>query len=292
VREVNRARPSLGCKALSLGVAAIASAGVVALSTPGAAEGPLSRAPDGRPLVLTFSDDFASLRLWNGKTGVWRTAFRDGGDGGINTRTLKSNGEMEVYVDPQFRGLGLSPFRIHDGVLDIIARPVSADQSQRLDGYRYASGLITTQPSFRQTYGYFEIRARLPAGKGLWPAIWLLPADLSWPPEIDVMESIGNPSQASCTTHSGRQPPHGVEFPVPSPEKFHTFAVSWDASNIICYLDGRETSRQPTPPDFNKPMYLLVNLAVGGGWPGAPDATTPFPARLSIASVRAYRFAG
>ena len=75
-----------------------------------------------------------------------------------------------------------------------------------------------------------------------------------------------------------------------SPNGFHIFAASWDPQEIIWYVDGREVRRQPTPPDMNKPMYLLANLAVGGHWPGAPDASTSFPARMSIDYIRAYKF--
>ena len=163
--------------------------------------------------------------------------------------------------------------------------------SAQLGGYRYFSGLISSQPSFAQTYGYFEMRAKIPRGKGLWPAFWMLPADFSWPPELDVMESIGDPSAYYTTAHSAvTKMAAGLKTDI-APDAFHTFAVAWDEKQIVWYVDGREVNRQPTPPDMHKPMYLVANLAVGGNWPGSPDGATRFPARMTIDYIRAYRFA-
>ena len=134
------------------------------------------------------------------------------------------------------------------------------------------------------------MRARLPRGKGVWPAFWLLPADLAWPPEIDVMESVGDPSKVYMTAHSKLAKDGGTEARV-TPDAFHTYAVSWDARELVWFIDGREVKRLPTPPDLNKPMYLIANVALGGDWAGLPDATTPFPAHYAIDFIRAYRFA-
>jgi hypothetical protein len=253
---------------------------------------PLTQTPDGRALRLTFADEFDAFRPWAGGHGVWRTTFGDGAQRGLDRRSLPTNGELQLYVDAALtddRGpIGLNPFTAHGGMLDIEARPTPPGLVQRLNGYRFISGVITTQPVMRQTYGYFEMRAELPRGRGLWPAFWLLPADLSWPPEIDVMESIGDPTHVYMTTHSSVG--NGVHGEATIAPGFHVFAVSWDRQNVIWYIDGREAAREPTPQDLNKPMFMLANLAVGGGWPGAPDQTTSFPARLRIDYIRAYRF--
>lgn len=267
----------------------------------GADTAPLARSPDGRPLVLTFEDNFDSFRRWTGASGVWRTTFRDGrGDDEYELRTLKWNKELELYADPDLRPrgagpsarpLGLDPFSVADGQLTITAQPVPPETARQMGGFRYASGLITTQPTFAQTYGYFEIRAKIPRGKGVWPAFWLLPLDLDWPPEIDVMESVGDPAKVYVTAHSkltAKDPGTAVDV---APDAFHTYAVSWDPKTLIWFVDGREVKRLPTPPDMHKPMYMLANLALGGDWAGAPDASTPFPARYVIDHIRAYRFA-
>jgi beta-glucanase (GH16 family) len=104
------------------------------------------------------------------------------------------------------------------------------------------------------------------------------------------MESIGDPSVAYVTAHSTVRKFKGVEVRL-EPDEFHTFALSWDPETLIWYVDGREAARAPTSEDMHKPMFLLANLAVGGNWPGAPDASTEFPARYVIDYIRAYRFA-
>lgn len=277
-------------------LAALAGGVLIATaSSSGAQENaPLRATPDGRPLVLTFSDEFDSFRPLRGRSGVWRTTFGDGTHLGLDRRSLPTNGELQLYVDPDISGprgsLGLNPFSVRGGVLEITAVPTPPELKPWLNNYAYMSGVITTQPSFTQTYGYFEMRAKLPRGKGLWPAFWLLPADQSWPPEIDVMESIGDPSQVFVTTHSKATKAEGFERRIAADE-FHTFAVSWDADDVIWYIDGKEAGRHKTPADMHKPMYMLANLAVGGNWPGAPDARTRFPATYEIDYIRAYRFA-
>jgi hypothetical protein len=289
---------SLAAACAALALAACLPAGPPAA----AATGPLTKTPDGRPLALTFADEFDSFRPFANGKGVWRTTLREGpvDPQDFNVRTLKSNKELQLYVDPEMRGrprgrdddhrpLGLNPFASRGGMLEIAAQPVPKGLSERLDGYQYASGLITSQPSFTQTYGYFEMRAKLPRGKGVWPAFWLLPADLSWPPEIDVMESVGDPSKVYVTLHSNAVKAEGTEVRV-TPDDFHTYAVSWTKEQVIWFVDGREVKRMPTPPDMHKPMYLLANIALGGDWAGQPDASTRFPARMTIDYIRAYRF--
>ena len=298
-----RAIPRRSAAAALAAVLALGLAACVKVGAPEAApsHGPLTQSPDGRPLKLTFHDEFDSFRPWRNGQGVWRTTFKDGQAADpIDARTLRGNKELQLYVDRDMRLGGrvlgvhpasaLDPFVVHDGMLEIVARPASPELASELAGYRYTSGLITTQPSFSQTYGYFEMRARRPRGKGLWPAFWLLPADLSWPPEIDVMESIGDPSLFWTTAHSKIDDRPGEKHEI-APDAVHVFAVSWDPQNLIWYVDGREVRRQPTPPDMHKPMYLLANLAVGGAWPGAPEAETRFPARLATDYLRDYRFA-
>jgi beta-glucanase (GH16 family) len=140
---------------------------------------------------LTFDDEFNSLSLYNGVSGTWDPTY---GFGGLNNFASRIHGdEKQIYVDPSFTGstssaLGANPFSIHDGILDITAAPTSPALADALEGYQYTSGLITTRESFQQTYGYFEMRAELPQGQGLWPAFWLMPANGGWPPELDVVE--------------------------------------------------------------------------------------------------------
>ena len=248
---------------------------------------PLQTTPDGRPLSLVFADDFQIFRPWTGRDGVWRATLGNESRVSRDRRSHAADDQSRRLIDPA--AAGFDPFSIDKGVLEITAQPTSRSAATGVQSYPYVSGLISTQPSFAQTYGYFEIRAELPQGKGLWPAFWMLPKDDSWPPELDVVESIGDPSHVYMTAHSRHGKSFGTEAHI-TPHVFHTFAVSWDRRDLIWYIDGGEAGRIATPEDMHKPMYLLANLAVGGNWPGAPDASTRFPAKLMIDYIRAYRF--
>ncbi|HWE71831.1 MAG TPA: glycoside hydrolase family 16 protein [Stellaceae bacterium] len=253
---------------------------------------PLQAAPDGRPLTLVFFDDFQIFRPWTGNDGIWRATL---GDGSLFSRDRGSRGSDDgigEIFDSVLGGLdpfSIDPVAVDEGVLEITAQPTPRHFGAGVENYPYVSGLISTQPSFSQTYGYFEMRAELPQGKGLWPAFWMLPKDDSWPPEIDVVESIGDPSHVYMTAHSKHGKSDGAEAYI-TPNAFHTFAVSWDRRDLVWYIDGGEAAREATPDDMHKPMYMLANLAVGGNWPGSPDASTHFPAKLMIDYIRAYRF--
>ena len=246
----------------------------------------------------TFSDEFDSLSLdlEDGQSkGVWRTNF---GYGGVHSRTLPNNRELQVYADRLFSGTGttnlkLDPFRIADGKLDIVAEPLKEDLRQFTWGLSYSSGLLTTKASFSQIYGLFEIRARMPKGKGLWPAFWLLPENRAWPPELDVLEVLGdNTRKLYVSWHSNVGGKHtadskAIEVPDMSAD-FHTYSVVWEKDTLMWFFDDVQVASRSTPEDFHLPMYMLINLAVGGGWPGAPDKTTQFPAKYTIDWVRAY----
>jgi beta-glucanase (GH16 family) len=229
----------------------------------------LRAAPDGRSLTLVFSDDFQIFRPWTGRDGIWQAMPTEESPFGRD--------RLGAVVD------GFDAFPV--------AQPAPDRVGTGIAGYPYVSGLISTQPSFSQTYGYFEMRAELPQGKGLWPAFWMLPKDDSWPPEIDVVESIGDPSHVQMTAHSKHGQAGVVEARI-APNAFHTFAVSWDARDLIWYVDGGEAGRVETPDDMHKPMYLLANLAVGGDWLGSAPRfpAKRFPAKLMIDYIRAYRF--
>jgi beta-glucanase (GH16 family) len=255
---------------------------------------------DRSRLVPTFVDEFDALSLdledEGGKTkGTWRTNF---GYGGFNSRTLANNGELQVYVDSLFSGtakssLDLDPFRIANGNLEIVAEPLKENMRQFTWERSYSSGLLTSKGSFSQEYGVFEIRAKIPRGKGLWPAFWLLPLNNAWPPEIDILEILGdNPQKLYVSWHSNVGGTHSSEtktIDVPDTSmEFHTYSVDWTKDTINWFFDDILVASKPTPEDFHRPMYLLLNLAVGGNWPGAPDATTQFPAKYSIDWVRVY----
>jgi serralysin len=258
---------------------------------------------DRSGLVPTFSDEFDALSLDLEEGGVqpkgtWRTNFGYGGPSSVDSRTLVNNGELQVYADRLFAGtakasLNLNPFRIVNGVLEIVAEPLKQDLRQFAWGRTYSSGLLTTKGSFSQQYGVFEIRTKIPPGKGLWPAFWLLPANNAWPPEVDVLEILGdNPEKLYVSWHSNTGGTHTSETkPIDVPDtsaEFHTYSVEWTKDAISWFFDDIEVASKPTPADFHQPMYMLANLAVGGGWPGSPDASTRFPATYSIDWIRVF----
>ncbi len=185
------------------------------------------------------------------------------------------------------------PWTVSSGVLTLTAQPASGSVQPLIDGYKYTSGMINTFNSFTQTYGYFEMRAQLPAGQGLWPAFWLLQADMSWPPEIDAMEVLGHDMTtlytAAHTNQTGSHTSKGGTIKVPDMSAgYHTYGVDWQADYITYYFDGNEVWKTATPSDMHEPMYMIANLAVGGYWPGMVNSTTPFPAQMKIDYIRAY----
>jgi serralysin len=247
-------------------------------------------------LKQTFADEFNSLSLY--KTGgTWMTSFRYGpadGSGSLAARTLPGNGEKQIYTDATYAGdptkstssLGLDPFSISNGVLSITAEKLTDAESAKLWGYDYSSGLLTTEKTFSQTYGYFEIKADLPQVKGMFPAFWLMPKAAVWPPEIDIMENVGeNYASSGAITASGRD-----AFRTFFPEGqtgMHTYGLLWTAEKITWYVDGNAVGSIPTPESMNQPMYMIFNMAVGGDWAGDPAASFT-SATMKVDYVRAY----
>ena len=251
---------------------------------------------DTSAMHMTFDDEFNSLSLYNPVTGTgtWKTNFISGAQSGSDSwmsRTLATNSEQEIYVDPSYTGvaggktaLGINPFSITNGVLDIHAAPTPTADLLALDGFKYTSGLLTTQKSFSQTYGYFEIKAEIPTGQGVWPTFWLLPADGSWPPELDALEAVGG-NTIYQTAHSGSATNQTALVFTSNvtdvSNTFHTYGVLWNAQDVNFYIDGQEVGSTPTPADMHKPMYMLVNLAVGGNFPGDAPPISRAPTCMS-----------
>lgn len=173
------------------------------------------------------------------------------------------------------------------------------------ENYRNCSYTSARLKTFRKgdwTYGRFEVRAKLPKGKGIWPAIWLLPTDNvygSWAAsgEIDIMEYLGqNTSKVYGTIHYGGEWPNntsssdsmvltGGDFS----DDFHIFSLEWDSSGMRWYVDSTCFETQFHGQPFDKRFFLLLNVAVGGNWPGAPNSSTIFPQIMEIDYVRVYQ---
>ena len=247
-------------------------------------------------MTMTFDDEFNSGLSFGTGTASDSQASYTTYYSGFNIRSLSSNGEQEIYVDPNYAGtsgspLGLNPFSQSNGVLTITASPTPSQDLGSLYNYPYTSGMLTTENSFSQTYGYFEIRAELPgAGQGMWPAFWLLPTNNGWPPEIDVLEQVDSPTSNIFTTIHDNSGSPGSNFNIGNTSTaFHTYGVLWTSQALTFYVDGKAMWSTPTPADMNTPMYMLMNLAVGGNWPGSPNSTTNWSqANMKVDYVRAY----
>ncbi len=187
------------------------------------------------------------------------------------------------------------------GNLRIVARQESFDDRD------YTSARIKTQDRFEQAYGRFEARIKLPRGQGIWPAFWMLGENfpvVGWPEcgEIDIMEYRGQqPYRIHGSAHGpgyfGARPVTQA-FDLPAgdfDDDFHVFSIEWTDKRITWFVDGEPYQRmrpEDLPPGgrwvFDQPFFLLLNVAVGGNFVGAPDATTQFPQTMLIDYVRVY----
>jgi beta-glucanase (GH16 family) len=194
--------------------------------------------------------------------------------------TNKGNDELEWYTPANVT--------VGGGELDLIARHERVDTS--VGRFDYSSGLIQTAGHFSFTYGYSEVRAWLPGGKGFWPSIFLLPTDGSWPPEIDTLESKGAvPNEAALTLHFGTDQQDATNFDGPDfTAGWHTFGVDWEPNRLTWYIDGVARKAVSTPGEIpSKPMYLVLSLAIDGR--DRPDLLTNFSTPLRISYVRVWR---
>ncbi len=281
-----------------------ASAGLLGVTPPPVG----ARLVKGAPFVLpsryreTFADDFDNGDLARfseeGTVSVngapaWRSRYR-------HPRKDPINQEKQIYVDAAYAGtgdkpLGINPFFISKGVLSIVAERTPEPLRPKLYQMAYTSGCITTERSFSQQYGYFEMRARLPVGKGFWPSFWLMPVRDAWPPEIDVIEANGlRPGFAHFAVRNpGNKKPIASDWlQVGRPaDGWQTFGCEWTREKISFNVDGFERWSMQDH-QIHEPMYLLANLALGShdpGWIPDPDASTPLPARMEIDYIRAFQ---
>lgn len=262
-------------------------------------------------LHRTFHDDFDEHPLSKGKWtphyaggAAWPEARYWGGDGSDFRRKSTYNGEQQIYVDPRYSGrgtkpLGLDPFTVRDGVLSITARRTPPALREVLFDNEYTSGILTTQGSFAQKYGYFEIRSKVPAGAAVWPAFWMLADDGGWPPEIDVLEGRGQrPGNVVMTTHwrifeTQKIYTCGFDFFLPDAvTEFHDYGVLWQPDRITYFIDRKPVSDIKVPVSFVDPMYMIVNLAMGAKYfvgVGFVAAESPETVAFEIDRISAFQ---
>jgi len=247
----------------------------------------------GKAATLVWSDEFNSPDGSRPDPAKWAV---------VNNGSGYGNKELEYYTDRA------SNVREQNGKLVITAR---REQYVGRDGVSqpYTSARIESRGRLELKYGRIEARIKLPKGQGIWPAFWMLGSDferIGWPDcgEIDIMENVGfEPSKVHGSLHgpgySGGSPLSGV-YTLPDDGRFsdgfHVFAIEWEPRVIRFYVDGilyETQTADNVPPGhrwvFDHPFYIVLNVAVGGYWPGNPDATTPFPVNMLVDYVRVYR---
>jgi beta-glucanase (GH16 family) len=268
------------CGPTSPGPAASGSAAAPA-SAPPTESSPSTAAYSGDPgpgWKLTWSDDFTgagALRDWT---------FANGGNGW-------GNKELQVYDS---RNVSLAP----GGGLVITAAKDGHGEQCWYGTCTYSGARLQTKGIFAQKYGLFEARIKLPTGRGLWPAFWMEGADIdqvNWPAsgEIDVIE-INNkkPNLVEAFAHATNEK-YGAYYQLPESLSagYHIYGIDWTASGITWLVDGHAyghiSAYQGWP--FDQPFFLILDLAVGGTWPGSPDASTTFPAHMDVSWIRAYQ---
>ena len=238
---------------------------------------------------LIWSDEFDGSRLDYSKWECEVNAFGGGND------------ELQLYTDRQ------ENVRVENGSLIIEARkePTSMLGTER----NYSSGRVRTKHRGDWKYGRFDIRAKLPEGQGIWPAIWMMPTEQkygAWASsgEIDIMELKGQePNRVLGTLHFGGRWPKNRsasgKYEMPSgkfSDDYHVFGLEWREGKMTWLIDDRpyqtmtkwDSEAAPFPAPFDQPFHLVLNVAVGGRFLGNPNNTTAFPAQLKVDYVRVY----
>lgn len=268
--------PKKTAKRLQAGLAGISLAGALGAAQPG--------------WKLVWADEFDGNAL-DPRRWEWEVNARGGG-----------NNELQYYTDRP------DNTRVEGGLLTLTARKESYTGPE---GTRdYTSARIRTKGKGDWKYGRIEVRARMPVGQGIWPAIWMMPTHDTYggwagSGEIDIMEYLGQrPAEVFGTLHYGGPWPRnvhtGTTYTHPNgnfADNFHVFALEWEEGEIRWYVDDVHyqtqtewrTEAAPFPAPFDQPFHLILNVAVGGNLPGSPDETTTFPQSMVVDYVRVYQ---
>lgn len=248
---------------------------------------------DTETTIMEDNDGFYTPLEYPSMRRVWSDEF-DGTEINMSNWTHEVgeewfNNELQAYsADPKYSSVA-------DGKLTITAHD---------EGGNYVSARMITQDKYEVQYGRIDIRAKLPTGQGIWPALWMLGEDInevSWPQcgEIDIMELVGHiPNETHGTAHYNN---NGHQFKGRGKtlasgdfiDKFHVFSIVWERDYITWYLDGEEflTLSESTIQGFpfTSSFFFIFNVAVGGDWPGNPDETTVFPQKMEVDYIRVFQ---
>lgn len=258
-----------------------------------------TRVGDGTGNNDESGEGYPAAEGYEGMTLVWSDEFDETSINLDNwTYDLGNNGwgnnEWQNYTNSSTNS------SVADGFLTITARQ---------EGSGYTSARLKSQGLQSFQYGRMDIRAKLPEGQGIWPALWMLGENFTsvgWPAcgEIDIMELIGHePSTVHGTAHWGSNwnvhQYDGASITLPNGEKFsdefHLFSVVWEENQVTWLMDDQpyysinNTQMNGQPYPFNAPFFFIMNVAVGGNWPGYPDASTQFPQQMVVDCVRVFQ---
>ncbi len=247
-------------------------------------------------LILWLSTIFFSSLSYSQYALVWSDEF-DNNELNLNKWTYDlgqgdwgwGNNELQFYTNNS------ANINVDTGYLHIIAK------SQQFAGANYTSARIKTKDLYEFTYGKVEARIKIPYGQGFWPAFWMLGAnidDVSWPycGEIDIMEHVNNENVIHGTHHYDNNGHNYIgNSVVCDASEFQVYSIEWTPYSIKWYLNGSIYFQNSIDPssvskeEFHSPFFLLLNLAVGGLWPGNPDSSTNFPGIMMVDYVRVYQ---
>lgn len=235
-------------------------------------------------------------------TPVWKDEFDEPGALNVSRWSYDVGGHGWGNNEQQYYTEGDANAKVSNGILTIEALPETKDNRS------YTSARVVTKGKGDFLYGRIEVRAKLPGGKGSWPAIWMLPTDNTygtWPAsgEIDIMEHVGyDPNRVHCTVHTtdfnhskGTQRGNSMIVPTAMTD-FHDYRVDWTPYAIRGYIDGEKyfeftnLNQGPSSWPFNHKFHLLLNIAVGGNWGGAQGVErSAFPVKMEVDYVRVYK---
>ncbi|MBU9711534.1 glycoside hydrolase family 16 protein [Bacillus tamaricis] len=224
---------------------------------------------DGWELIWQdeFEKEFLDEKKWN--TEDW---------------AAEKNKELQFYTSDNVL--------VDDGHLKLVSK------NEDFNGRDYTSGAVHSKDKFYFKYGKVEMRAKLPIGQGIYPAFWMMPnVESTWLPQISIMEFLGHQTEEVWSVlhwlneHSELKTVESKYSNTDFSQGFHIFGMEWDPNTIIWYIDGEEVFRtEAYIPDTE--MYLYINTAIGGDWPGSPDKTTVFPQSFEVDYVRVYQKSG
>lgn len=252
--------------------------------------------------VVIPSTGYTTPNSYDGLTLMWEENF-DGESLNSSSWTFETGRGANGWGNNELQYYRQENTKLQDGHLVITAK------KEAFGGAQYTSSRIVTRDKKSFQYGRIDIRAVLPKGQGIWPALWMLGANhatVGWPAsgEIDIMEMVGgggkektvhgtlhwdNNGTNACTCgHAGYSLSSGTFN-----DEFHVFSMVWNTNTITWYVDDVQFNQIDTTPaalsEFDAPFFFIVNLAVGGNWPGSPDATTVFPQHLVVDYIRVFQ---